>query len=304
MGCITDLPPELLFRILVHLSIDHLSTFLNCQATCTTFRLLAQDVLSHPPAPAPASTWPAARSAEGVDDSRTGPRPRPSSSPNLLLARNFSPLLSSSNCFTQSERDSVRWFLTLNGDVARPFRRLPWAHDARARERYLRPGASWRGLGVTFGAGPPVTRLDIVKNYSSEDLNEDGRDHVQHLQVDMPAPRGFLTMGLLYDLLLCGGAVGDERAATFGGETGSWELLLGARLRSHDLLLEYECFVKDDEDLVDRGLDAAQSAILLVRGGTVDGADQDRRFGELEDDDVEWVPQILGDMPKIRLAST
>lgn len=301
MGCITDLPPELLFPILVHLSIIHLPTFLNCQATCTTFRLLAQDVLSRPPVPT--STLPAAISADEDADRRTGPRP--SCSPNPLLARNFSPLFSSSNCFTQAERQSVRWFLTLNGDVARPFRRLPWARDAAARERYLlRPGASWRGLGVTFGAGPPVTRLDIVKNYSSEDLNEDGRDHVQHLQVDMPAACGFLTMGLLYDLLLCGGAVGDERAATFGGETGSWELMLGARLRSHDLLLEYECFVKDDEDLVDRGPDAAQSAILLVRGGTVDGADQDRRFGELEDDGVEWVPQILGDMPKIRLAST
>lgn len=301
MACLIDLPPEVLLPILAHLSIIHLPTFLNCQATCTTFRLLAQDVLTRPPAPA--STWLTAISAED-DDRRRRTGPGPSWSPNPLLARNFSPLLSSSNCFTQAERDSVRWFLTLNGDVARPFRRLPWARDAGARERYLRPGASWRGLGVTLGAGPPVTRLDIVKNYSSEDLNEDGRDHVQHLRVDMPAARGFLTMGLLYDLLLCGGAVGDERAATFGGETGSWELLLGARLRSHDLLLEYECFVKDDEDLVDRGPDAAQSAILLVRGGTIDVADQDRRFGELEDDEVEWVPRILGDMPKIRLAST
>lgn len=294
MVFLTDLPAEILLPVLVHLSTIDLPTFLQSQATCRVFRLLAQDVLSRPPPP----IWLAVLTEEEKEFMGHFCSPHP------LLARDFRPLLSSANCFTQAEREGVRWFLTLNGDVTRPFRRLTWARDPGACERYLRPGASWQRLSVTFGFGPPVTRVEIVKNYSSEDLSsEDGRDHVQYLQADIPAG-GFLTMGMLYDLLLCGGAVGDERAATLGRETGSWELILGARLRSYDLLLEYECFIMDDEDLVDDGPDAAQSAILLVRGGTVEGADQDRRFGELEDDAVEWVPQMLGDVPQIRPAST
>lgn len=208
----------------------------------------------------------------------------------------------------------MRWFLSLSGDVTRPFRRLPWAaaptcgngNDGSivpVRDAYLRPGASWRGLSVTFARGPPITRLEVVKSYSSEDFNEDGRDHVQHLLVDLSTSGGFLTMGLLYDLLLCGGVVGDESVATFGSETGAWDLLLGRRLRSWDLLVEYECFIPDDDELVDSGPEAQGSAILYVRGGTVEVDDQDRRFEEPEDDDVEWVPHILGDMPKIRLAN-
>lgn len=203
----------------------------------------------------------------------------------------------------------MRWFLSLNGDATRPFRRLPWASprsgndDPALRDVYLRPGASWRDLSVTFACGPPITRLEIVKSYSSEDFNEDGRDHVQHLLVDLSTSSGgFLTMGLLYDLLLCGGAVGDDSAATFGCETGAWDLLLGRRLRSYDLLVEYECFIPDDEELVDSGPGAEGSAILYVRGGTVEVDDQDRRFEEPEDDD-EWVPRMLGDMPRIRLAN-
>lgn len=197
--------------------------------------------------------------------------------------------------------------------MALPFRRLPWAASHRRgdgdgeggaapRAAYLRPGASWRDLSVTFARGPPITRLEVVKSYSSEDFNG-GRDHVQHLLVDLSASGGFLTMGLLYDLLLCGGAVGDDSAATFGGETGAWDLLLGRRLRSYDLLVEYECFIPEDGELVDYGPGAEGSAILYVRGGTVEVDDQDRRFEEPEDDDVGWVPQMLGDMPRIRLAN-
>lgn len=240
---------------------------------------------------------------------------------NPLLARDFAALFSSAVCFTPAERKSMRWFLSLNGDVARPFRRLPWAAASRGgdddddgsiaalrrrRDAYLRPAASWRGLSVTFARGPPVTRLEVVKSYSSETLNEDGRDHVQHLLVDLSTTAGgFLTMGLLYDLLLCGGGVGDESAATFGGETGAWDLLLGRRLRSYGLLVEYECFIPDDGELVDSGPGAEGSAVLYVRGGSVEVDDQDRRFGgpEEDDDDVGWVPEMLGDRPRIRLAN-
>lgn len=269
------------------------------QATCSTFRLLAQEILSRPPR-LPRT----ARLLKGQ-----GPL---AAWVNPVLRQTFAPLFSSAACFTPAERRSMRWFLSLNGDVAQPFRRLPWAAGgdddggAALRDVYLRPDASWRGLSVTFARAPPVTRLEVVKSYSSEDFNEDGRDHVQHLLVDLSAPgsgAGFLTMGLLYDLLLCGGCVGDDTAATFGGETGAWDLLLGRRLRSYDLLVEYECFIPDDEELVDLGDGAEGSAILYVRGGTVEMDDQDRRFEEPEEDDVGWVPEMLGDRPRIRLAN-
>lgn len=222
--------------------------------------------------------------------------------------------------------------------MGKPFRRLSWTAGRdrdvdgdgdgdegsiprlrQRREAYLRPGASWRGISVTFARGPPITRLEVVKSYSSEDFNEEGRDHVEHLLVDLPSSSssadnggsGFLTMGLLYDLLLTHGAVGDASAATFGSETGAWDLLLGRRLRSYALLVEYECFIPDDEELVDLCPEAEGSAILYVRGGTTveagGGGDQDRRFegDEGEDDDVDggpWVPEMLGERPRIRPA--
>lgn len=235
---------------------------------------------------------------------------------NYVLVRDFGHLFKSATCFTDAEHRRTRWFLSLEGDVARPFRRLPWAAAERGgggdedgdgeagnlREVYLRPGASWRDISVTFARASPITRLEIIKSYSSEDLNEEGRDHVQYLLVDLSGGGGFLTMGLLYDLLLCGGEVGDDSAATFGGETGAWDLLLGRRLRSHDLLVEYECFIHNDEELVDSGPEAEGSAILYVRGGSVDVGDQDRRFSAFEDDEIGWVPEILGERPRIQPA--
>lgn len=265
-----------------------------------------QEILSRP------SALPrAARLAGGQDPAAAAAASSTSVSPVLL--HDFGPLFSSAACFTRAERSRMRWFLSLNGDVARPFRRLPWAcggdggddgGGTALRDAYLRPDASWRGLSVTLARGPPITRLEVVKSYSSEDLSEDGRDHVQHLLVDLSASGGgFLTMGLLWDLLLCGGAVGDGTAATFGGDTGAWDLLLGRRLRSYGLLVEYECFIPDDEELVDSGPGAEGSAILYVRGGTVEVDDQDRRFEEPDDDDVGWVPEMLGDVPRIQLAN-
>lgn len=255
---------------------------------------------------------------------------------NPVLAFAFAPLFSSSACFTPEERRRARWFLSLNGDLGKPFRRLPWAAGRdrdgdvngdggiipclrQRREAYLRPGASWRGISITFARGPPITRLEIVKSYSSEGFNEAGRDHVEHLLVDLTPPSsspssadsggsGFLTMGLLYDLLLTHGAVGDESAATFGDDTGAWDLLLGRRLRSYELLVEYECFIPDDEELVDLCPEADGAAILYVRGGsTVEVDDQDRRFAGdgHEDDEGEgrWVPAMLGgERPRIRAA--
>lgn len=282
-----ELPTETLLVVLEFVAGIDLPAFLRCQATSKKLHLLVHDILSSPRSPA-------AR-ASGLDANKTASSPvqlQP------LFVREFGPLFRSADCFTPSEREDM-FFLTLEGDYTRPFKRLSWAKDVISREIFLRNEASWRNLSVTFGRGPPITQLDIVKSYSSEIFNEDGRDHIQYLQVDLAASteNGCLTMGLLYDLVLCGGWVGDNDMVTFGGETGSWELLLGRKLRSYDVLFEYECFIANDEDLVDRGPDAAQTAILYVQGGTVDGCDEDRLTGA--DDANDWEPEMLGQPPKL-----
>lgn len=276
---LTDIPTEILLVILEWLARVDLPAFLRCQATSKKLRLLVRDCIYGP-----------------VGDKAILTADQPV---QPLLMRKFGPLFRSRDCFTALER-GTRHFLTLEGDCTRPFKRLPWAKDIDRREAYARPDASWRDLGVSFGCRMPITQLDIVKSYSSEELNEEGRDHVQYMQADLAASSstGALTMGLLYDLLLCGGPVGDGGAVTFGArETGSWELLLGRRLRSADVLFEYECFIAGDEDLVDSGRDAAQAAVLYVQGGTVDLFDQDRLAGV--GDASDWEPEMLGPTPKL-----
>ncbi|XXG98943.1 hypothetical protein Hte_005276 [Hypoxylon texense] len=119
----------------------------------------------------------------------------------------------------------------------------------------------FKGLFNTADSSPPrrkrapITHLDVVKSYSAPE-----GDSIDYYQVDLE-PSG-LTMGLFFDILLC-----DK--ATYGLETGSWELILGRRLRSYDILSEYECFISDDRDLVDFGKEARQAAVLYVRGGPV-----------------------------------
>lgn len=277
---LTGLPTEVILVILEFLAAVNLKTFLRLQATSKRLRLLVHDVLSGP-----------------TSQRRVGHKATVLSNPQVqaLFKRYFGPLFRSADCFTPSERGRTL-FLTLDGDHTRPFRCLPWATHIEARRCFLGPGASWRSISVTFGSGSPITHLDIVKTYSGDEYNDEGRDHVQYLQVDLSASghTGYLTMGLLYDLLLCGGRVGDINAATFGGETGSWELLLGKRLVSYDVLYDFECFIASDEELVDSSSHAAQAAILYVQGGTVDVHHQ----GRAEETD-DWEPQVLGQLPKL-----
>lgn len=282
-----ELPTETLLVVLEFVARIDLPAFLRCQATSKKLHLLVHDVLS--------SLGSTAAHAPGSGEKETASSPvrvQP------LLMRKFGPLFRSADCFTPFEREQM-FFLTLEGDYTRPFKRLSWAKDVISREAFTRTESSWRTLSVTFGQGPAITQLDIVKSYSSELFNEDGRDHIQYLQVDLVAStdNGCLTMGLLYDLVLCAGWVGDNDMVTFGGETGSWELLLGRKLRSYDVLFEYECFIANDEDLVNDGPDAAHAAILYVQGGTVDGCDEDRLTRA--DDANDWAPEMLGQAPKL-----
>ncbi|KAI8962213.1 hypothetical protein F5Y11DRAFT_196779 [Daldinia sp. FL1419] len=184
-----------------------------------------------------------------------------------LWMTKFNSLFNTSDCFSDVERKKMA-FLTLDGDYTLPFCRLPWAQTESKRDAYLRPEASWREISLTFGRAP-ITHLDVIKSYSAPE-----GDAVDYYQVDLPLSG--ITMGIYYDILL-----GEK--ATYRHETGSWELIVGRRLHSFDVLSEYECFIRDDRDLVEFGKEAGQAAILYVRGSPVN-----RQFNpEVEKD--RWV---------------
>ncbi|KAH9905572.1 hypothetical protein F4778DRAFT_667642 [Xylariomycetidae sp. FL2044] len=257
MTAVLDLPTELLFAVLSVLGAIDLQSLIVAQGTCRSLRDIAQDILRSDTVQR--NQW------ANVPD--CPPRIHP------LLETNFSCLFNTARCFTPAEKQKLI-YLTLAGDYLRPFRRLPWARNDVSRDTYLRPEASWRTLSITAGQ-LPITHLDVVKNFSAG-----SDDFVEYYQTELPATG--LNMGHLYDVLL-------SRDATFGRYTGSWELLLGRRLRSFDVLHEYECFITSDEDLVISNSESRQAAILFVRGSA---ECDDLQAGELGKED--WRPTPLG----------
>ncbi|KAK6957973.1 hypothetical protein Daesc_000765 [Daldinia eschscholtzii] len=252
MAILMDLPNEILISILDILSAVELQPVIILQLINRRLRALAKDIL-----------YDTQRISNSNDDDDAE-----STQINPLWRTKFKGLFDTSDCFTDAEKKKMA-YLTLNGDYTLPFRRLPWAQTESERDAYLRPGASWREISLTFGRAP-ITHLDVVKSYSASD-----GDAVDYYQVDLPSSG--MTMGLLYDVLLC-----DK--ATFGHETGSWELIVGRRLLSFDVLFEYECFIPDDRDMVDIGKEARQAAVLYVRGGPVS-----RKFTPEIVEDNSWV---------------
>ncbi|KAI1658332.1 hypothetical protein F4813DRAFT_356489 [Daldinia decipiens] len=237
MAILLNLPNEILISILDALADVDLQSLIILQLMNRRLYTLAKDILYN------------VKTISSTDDASDdeGTRIHP------LWRTKFKGLFDTSDCFTDEEKARMA-FLTLNGDYTLPFRRLPWAQTESERDAYRRPGASWHEISLTFGRAP-ITHLDVVKSYSAPE-----GDAVDYYQVDLP-PSG-MTMGLFYDVLLC-----DK--ATYGYETGSWELIVGRRLHSFDVLFEYECFIPDDRDLVDIGKEARQAAVLYVRGGPV-----------------------------------
>ncbi|KAF2968462.1 hypothetical protein GQX73_g5094 [Xylaria multiplex] len=144
---------------------------------------------------------------------------------NPLLRAKFNGLFDSADCFTAAERNRY-WVLTLDGDATLPFRRLPWP----SRDAFLRPEASWRGLSPTFG----TSRVEL--------------------------PDSGLSMGLLYDILLC-------EEALYGPDTGSWQLFFGKSLKSFDVLYRWGCFIIDEPGESQLVCQTPNAAILFVRGG-------------------------------------
>ncbi|KAI1386781.1 uncharacterized protein F4822DRAFT_326206 [Hypoxylon trugodes] len=249
MANLSNLPNEILITVLEILATVDLQSLIISQLTNRRFRELGQDAIYN-------VQRKSAVSHDGdTEDIEINP----------FWRDKFQGLFNTADSFTPKERGKLS-FLTLDGDYTRPFRRLPWAQLENRRVAYLRPEASWRDISLTFGKAP-ITHLDVVKGYSGS-----GGDLVDYYQLDLPSSG--LTMGLFYDVLLC-----DK--ATYRHETGSWELIVGRRLKSYDVLSEYECFIPDDRDLVDK--EAHQAAILFVRGGPVR-----RRPSEVEGQD-SWI---------------
>ncbi|OTA99669.1 hypothetical protein M426DRAFT_27276 [Hypoxylon sp. CI-4A] len=235
MTNLLDIPNEILISIFEALATIDLQSLVISQLVNRRFHLLIQDAIFN--------IQNSSVAGKQVVPEETGINP--------LWITKFKGLFNTTDCFTSEEKKRLA-YLSLNGDYTLPFRRLSWAQTTDGRETYIRPEASWRNLSLTFGRAP-ITHLDVVKSYSGS-----GGDLVHYYQVDLP--QSGMMMGLFYDILLC-------NKATYGRETGGWEFIVGKRLRSYDVLAEYECFIPDDRTLVDFDEETRQSAVLYVRGG-------------------------------------
>lgn len=297
---LTDLPTETLLSILHFLARIDLATLLRCQATNKKLRLLVQDCLFGP-----------------VSDNDNESVSTEAHEVQPLLFSRFKPLFEyPSPVYCERPLDRTgRIDITEHWDYVPPFKCLPWAKSAGEREAYLPPDveASWRALSITSGCGPPITRLDIVKSYGLDIFKSyelESSDRVQYMQADLrPASSssssttGSLTMGLLYDLLLCGGPVGSMDAATFGCETVRWELHLGKSLRGIEAVRNDQRYHAAMGEVVDSGPGAARSAILHVHGSAfrrvecgLFGPDA-AVAGPTEA--YDWEPEMVGPRPRL-----
>ncbi|KAI1364256.1 hypothetical protein F5Y08DRAFT_307526 [Xylaria arbuscula] len=260
MAVLQDLPTETWILIIRFLGAFDLQTTILSQRVSRKFRDIIQDVVFHRSFSTMAPVDAESPSIAACSKVKTNP----------LLRDKFNGLFDSADCFTVAERARY-WVLTLDGDATMPFRRLPWATTVLSRDIFLRPEASWRGLSPTFGVAPRTRRLDVVKTFES-----DAGSPVSYSQVEIP--ESGLSMGLLYDILLC-------EETLYGPDTGSWQLLVGKSLKSFDVLYRWGCFIIDEPGESQLVSETPDAAILFVRGGegcseTVLGRD-------------EWAPQRL-----------
>ncbi|KAI1470135.1 uncharacterized protein F4812DRAFT_315627 [Daldinia caldariorum] len=304
-----NLPPETLSLILEFLADEDLTTLILAQRVCKHFQASIERIVFQLPL---CKKW-------------NGPGPIGICP---LLQDKFGQL------FVHKRREKNMGIAKSWGtDLA--FRSLPWAAGrgkggAEVREvemrdsPYLRPEASWRRLSVTFGAGPAVRSVDVLKA-----LTMYGGTSMDYEQLVIPPPppphafyslkksgvddgttaadasskeeeeeaqedgEGILTMGLLYDLLASG-------EGHMGYVTTGWQFLPGTRLRSYDDWQELsarerypgrkriaQLFVRDEE-----------SAGLLVTGhrGCVMGMPR-REKQALSEEERLWVPRAIGGIP-------
>ncbi|KAI1397166.1 hypothetical protein F4819DRAFT_92832 [Hypoxylon fuscum] len=245
MASLTNFPNEILIEILEVLATVDLQTLIILQFTNRTLRTLALDVIHN-----------TSTSSHMEDGEEMQIHP--------LWKAKFRGIFNTmdyfmDDCFTAAQKRTTPIPIIVSDHMhpyIHPFCRLPWAQVESERSAYIRPEASWKTINLTFGQ-PPIMHLDVVKCYFAIEART-----VDHYQLELEPPG--LTMGLFYDILLC-------ETATYGRETGCWELIPGRRLPSSAIKSKYECFVPDDSDLVDFSEEARQAAILYVRGGPIYG---------------------------------
>ncbi|KAK5636578.1 hypothetical protein RRF57_012290 [Xylaria bambusicola] len=255
MADLQDLPAETLILILRLLGAMDLQTTILAQRVSRRFRDVIQDAV--PRSPSPGATQYYSENARSKGEI------------NPFLQDKFNGLFNSADCFTEAECRRYR-VLTLDGDATLPFPRLPWVVGA-SRDVFLRPEASWRGLSPTFGVAPHTRYLDIVKNCENEFDSP-----VFYFQVELP--ESGLSMGLLYDILVC-------EETLYAHWTGSWQLLVGKSLKRFDVLYRWGCFIINEPGESQLVSETADGAILLVRGGPPS------RLPQLGRD--AWVPERL-----------
>ncbi|KAI2781615.1 hypothetical protein F4815DRAFT_68754 [Daldinia loculata] len=287
---LSSLPPETLSLVLEFLADEDLTSLILSQRVCKRFQATIERILFQ---------LPLRRAWDGTNPIGVCP---------LLLGKFSHLFVNGKGEFSPDEG----W------NTGIPFRRLPWAAKRQADgaavkavamqdSPYLRREASWRRLSVTFGAGPSVRSVDVIKV-----LTVYGGTSMEYKQLDIPPPlsevsgnadesveegrEGILTMGLLYDLLASG--VGH-----MGQITTSWQFLPGSRLGSYndwqklrlqnrypDVKRIKELFVKDNE-----------SAVLFVTGHRGCTMGRRMRRKSCSEEDKVWEPKVIGGIPiKIR----
>ncbi|KAI1382404.1 hypothetical protein F4677DRAFT_25197 [Hypoxylon crocopeplum] len=244
------LPPEVLSQVLEILGDLDLASLVVVQRVCKSFKAIGERILLQQPS----------GSRHGAD------------AINPVFLSKFATLFHAVKDFYDGQKA--------------PFRQLPWAaahsvtghvseklaYDKRYARHggvftyipesamhdspYLRPEASWRRLSVTWGTGPKITAVDVVKVLSAR-----GGTSMVYEQLDVPPASG-LTMGLFYDLLASG-------RGTTSYHSRGWQLLPGKRLTSYDDWLR----IKDAHPSTQRTLDllvedddSRTSAVLFVTG--------------------------------------
>ncbi|KAI1659775.1 hypothetical protein F4813DRAFT_323932 [Daldinia decipiens] len=287
---LSSLPPETLSLVLEFLADEDLTSLILAQRVCKRFQAIIERILFQ---------LPLRRVWNGTNPIGVCP---------LLLGR-----------FNHLFVNGKRKFSPDGGwNTGIPFRRLPWAAKRQADgaavkavvmqdSPYLRREASWRRLSVTFGAGPSVRSVEVVKV-----LTVYGGTSMEYKQLDIPHPlskvsgdadenvdvgeEGILTMGLLYDLLASG--VGH-----MGQITTSWQFLPGRRLGSYDdwQKLRTQNQYPDVKQIKKIFVKDHESAVLFVTGHRGCTMGKRMRTKSFDDEDKVWEPEVIGGIPiKIR----
>ncbi|KAI1806714.1 hypothetical protein F4811DRAFT_510061 [Daldinia bambusicola] len=316
-----SLPPETLSLVLELLADEDLTTLILAQRVCKHFQASIERILFQLPL---SKKW-------------NGPGPIGICP---LLQDKFGQL------FFHERREGKGTGMSMrkawNTDLA--FHILPWAEgrrkggpDVREVEMrdspFLRPEASWRRLSVTFGAGPAVRSVDVLKaltvyggtgleyeqlvippplppphaSYSSEESGVDaaadasregeeeekGKEKEEEEGEKEKDSRGILTMGLLYDLLASG-------EGHMGYVTSAWQFLPGTRLSSYEKWQELSARERypGRKRITELFVRDDVSAVLFVTGhrGCVMGGRGGKKKIPSEEERV-WVPKAIGGIP-------